>query len=107
MWRWYYYQAIFCKELAFIKIKINQNQLHEQVKNTTTKSKRALRSRVNQANVCIYHCMHSFFSNRHNAKLMRNYLVFIYELTFFMIISVPLAITIFLTATLLSKIKNF
>jgi hypothetical protein len=38
---------------------------------------------------------------------MKNYLVFIYELTFFIIVSVPLAITIFLTATLLSKIKNF
>ncbi len=38
---------------------------------------------------------------------MRNYLVFIYELTYFIVVSIPLAITIFLTATLLSKIKNF
>ena len=38
---------------------------------------------------------------------MRSHLIFLYELTYFMIISVPLAITIFLTATLLSKIKNF
>jgi hypothetical protein len=38
---------------------------------------------------------------------MKNYLVFIYELTFFILVSLPLAITLFLTATLLSKIKNF
>jgi hypothetical protein len=86
---------------------LTNNNQYEQVKITTTKSQRALRSRVNQSNVCIYHCMRCFFSNRHNAKLMRNYLVFIYELTYFIVVSIPLAITIFLTATLLSKIKNF
>jgi hypothetical protein len=38
---------------------------------------------------------------------MKKYLVFIYELTYFILISLPLALTLYLTATLISKIKNF
>lgn len=37
---------------------------------------------------------------------MKPYLTFIFELTFFMLISVPLAITLYLTATLISKFKK-
>jgi len=37
---------------------------------------------------------------------MKNYLVFIYELTFFIIVSVPLAIMLYLGTTILSKIKK-
>jgi hypothetical protein len=33
-------------------------------------------------------------------------LLFIYELLFFMLISVPLAITIYLTALIISKFRN-
>jgi hypothetical protein len=50
--------------------------------------------------------MRSIFNHRHNAKLMKNYLIFIYELTYFIVVSIPLAITLYLTATLLSKLKN-
>jgi hypothetical protein len=37
---------------------------------------------------------------------MKETLIFIYELVFFTFISVPLAITIYLTALILSKLKN-
>jgi hypothetical protein len=51
--------------------------------------------------------MRCFFNHRYISKLMRSYLVFIYELTYFIVISIPLAITLYLTATIISKIKNF
>jgi hypothetical protein len=82
------------------------NQKYESFKNTTTKSKRALRSRIYQAYVRIYNRMRCIFNHRNIAKHMRPYLQFLFELTFFFVISVPLAITLYLTATLLSKIKN-
>ena len=37
---------------------------------------------------------------------MKETLIFIYELVFFMFISVPLAITIYLTALIISKFKK-
>jgi hypothetical protein len=38
--------------------------------------------------------------------MMKETLIFIYELLYFTLISVPLAITIYLTALLISKFKN-